>query len=164
MEDLRQWLAGAGLEKYAETLAAADIDLEILPDLSDEDLKEIGLPVGARRKLQRHLGSTAEPDTSATTQPAGPGGPSTQEPLHDAGAQRRQVTVMFVDLADSTSLSIQLDPEDLAQVNRAYQTLAATRLSSSVDLSHVIWVMAYWPTLVFPKRTKTMPSELFGPD
>ena len=115
---MRQWLTAVGLEKYASTLAEADVDLEILPDLSDEGLKEIGLPVGARRKLQRHL-DAASPQSgeAASGQPP--------KRLTDASAQRRQVTVMFVDLADSTALAARMDPEELSNVNRTYQTHVA---------------------------------------
>ena len=48
-EDLRPWLAEIGLEQYAEIFVANDIDLDVLPDLSDDDLKELGLSLGHRR-------------------------------------------------------------------------------------------------------------------
>src|ERR1700694_5466491 len=54
-EDLRLWLQSIGLEQLADTFAANDIDLEILPDLSDEDLKELGLSLGHRRRLLRAI-------------------------------------------------------------------------------------------------------------
>ena len=58
-EDLRRWLRTIGLEELADTLAANDIDLGLLPELSDEDLKELGLSLGHRRRLLRAIGEMA---------------------------------------------------------------------------------------------------------
>ena len=49
-DDLRLWLRRIGLEQCAETLAANDIDLDVLPDLTDEDLKELRHSLGHRRR------------------------------------------------------------------------------------------------------------------
>ena len=54
-KDLRYWLQQIGLEQYAETLAANDIDFDVLPELSDDDLKELGLSLGHRRRLLRAI-------------------------------------------------------------------------------------------------------------
>lgn len=113
-EELRQWLEKIGLGQYAETFAASDVDFDLLPELSDEDLKELGLSLGHRRRLQRALAEA----------PAATGAPSSQpQPASAPGqpAERRQLTVMFCDLVSSTELSRRHDPEDLRELIRRYQ-------------------------------------------
>ncbi len=91
-------------------LAENRVDLSILPDLTDEDLKELGVLLGDRRRMLR---SIAELAPKLPFAPA----PATQ-PLEEA--ERRQVTVMFADLVGSTALSTGMDPEDLREVFSAY--------------------------------------------
>ena len=111
MEELKQFLEQHGLGKYTQELAENAIGLDVLPDLSDSDLKEIGLPLGDRKRLLMAALQLEEParrKSELTTSPK-------------TEAERRQLTVMFCDLVGSTALSHQLDPEDLRDVNRAYQ-------------------------------------------
>src|SRR5206468_4358671 len=104
-DSVRQWLAQIGLEQHAETFAAADVDLELLPDLSDEDLKELGLSLGQRRRLLRAIVELSSERPPPAAQIA--------EASADAvrAAERRQLSVMFCDLVGSTELSSRLDPE-----------------------------------------------------
>ena len=104
MSQIAQWLETLGLSEYATVFAKNRVDLSVLPDLSDEDLKELGIPLGDRRRLMRAI-------TQLSSQP-------TESPTH--GAERRQVTLMFCDLVGSTALSGRLDPEDLREVIGAY--------------------------------------------
>ena len=92
--DLRHWLQQIGLEQYAETFAANDIDLDVLPELSDEDLKGLGLSLGHRCRLQRALAERPHETVIAAV----------SEPPRRA-AERRQLTVLFCDLVGSTELS-----------------------------------------------------------
>ena len=111
MKELKQFLEQHGLGKYTQELAENAIGLDVLPDLSDSDLKEIGLPLGDRKRLLMAALQLEEParrKSELTTSPK-------------TEAERRQLTVMFCDLVGSTALSHQLDPEDLRDVNRAYQ-------------------------------------------
>jgi class 3 adenylate cyclase/tetratricopeptide (TPR) repeat protein len=113
-EGLRQWLETIGLGQYAEIFAANDVDFDLLPELSDGDLKELGLSLGHRRRLQRALAEAL----------AGAAAPSSQSQLASAPgqpAERRQLTVMFCDLVSSTELSRRHDPEDLRELIRRYQ-------------------------------------------
>ena len=113
-EGLRQWLENIGLGQYEEIFAANDVDFDLLPELGDEDLKELGLSLGHRRRLQRALAEA----------PAGAAAPSSQsQPASAPGqpAERRQLTVMFCDLVSSTELSRRHDPEDLRELIRRYQ-------------------------------------------
>ena len=112
--DLGGWLRILGLERYEEAFRNNDIDDTVLPSLTAEDLKDLGIEtVGHRRKLLdaiallRADGSAKAPSTeAASTHP---------KPTEDT-AERRQVTVVFSDLVDSTALSTSMDPEDLREV------------------------------------------------
>src|SRR6516225_9407749 len=120
-EDLRRWLHTIGLEELADTLAANDIDLDLLPELSDADLKELGLSLGHRRRLLRAIGEMASvrrPPAVSTIAPASESGPSADSTAREA--ERRQVTVLFCDLVGSTELSGRYDPEYLRELLRRY--------------------------------------------
>ena len=112
--DIADWLERLGLSKYADVFAESEIGLDILPDLSDADLKDLGVPLGDRKRLLK-AAAIVEP-LEAAPQPART---ATLE------AERRQLTVMFCDLAGSTELSERLDPEDLRDILRAYQQTCA---------------------------------------
>ena len=114
-EDVKKWLEGFDLGKYAEVFAENEIDFVALPRLTEDDLKDLGLPIGARRKLQAAIETLSEQESQP--KPAG----QRESTKTTADAERRQLTVMFCDLVGSTELSQQLDPEDLREVNRAYQ-------------------------------------------
>ncbi|NNH30205.1 adenylate cyclase, partial [Rhizobium sp. SEMIA 4085] len=111
------WLRDQGLEQYEEAFRQNDIDPEILRDLTAEDLIGLGvISVGHRRRLLAAIAALRETvrqsprpgDTSAAT-----------------GAERRQLTVMFVDLVESTALSLRLDPEEMSELLRHYQGAVA---------------------------------------
>ena len=121
MNDLRAWLEKLGLGQYAQVLAENDIDLDVLHHLSDEDLKELGLSLGHRRKLLAVLRD--QPRTKSTD------GADIQRSDTVASAEedveRRQLTVLFCDLVGSTEMSEKLDPEDLREVMRQYHDTVA---------------------------------------
>ena len=122
MQQIADWLEKLGLGQYAQQFAENDINFTILSDLSDQDLKELGVSsLGHRRQLLRAIAELdgVEKDRSKPTTAAA--SPVAQ---HDA-AERRQVTVMFSDLVGSTALSARLDPEDLREVISAYQKCVA---------------------------------------
>src|SRR5271167_1614903 len=107
--DVGDWLRSLGLGEYEPVFRDNQIDAEILPNLTGDDLKELGVAsVGHRRKL---LSAIAE--LSAT--PAGPAAVTAthSETFLPDAAERRQLTVMFCDLVGSTALSARLDPEDM---------------------------------------------------
>src|SRR5215831_3901114 len=116
MSDLRDWLRSNKLEQYAEVFEAHDIDVDILPDLSEVDLEKLGISLGNRRRLMKAIAERAiasgESAPKAAAEPSGQG-------------ERRQVTVLFCDLVDSTALSGAVDPELLGQVIGRYQDAAA---------------------------------------
>lgn len=105
MIDLRAWLRSHNLERYAETFAANDVDLDILGELTDRDLAELGVSLGNRRRLLRAIAERAAASRRAAAALA-------PEPIAiPAEAERRQVTVLFCDLVGSTALSSAVDPE-----------------------------------------------------
>jgi class 3 adenylate cyclase/predicted ATPase len=122
MQQIADWLQKLGLGKYAQSFAENDINFSILPDLTDQDLKELGVAsLGHRRQLLRAIADLTDsepPSSKPTSDLAAPLGP------RDA-AERRQVTVMFSDLVGSTALSARMDPEDLREVISSYQKCVA---------------------------------------
>src|SRR6202161_3091611 len=117
MNDLRDWLRSNGFEQYADTFEANDIDLDILPELSEHDLEQLGVSLGNRRRLLKAIaGGAAAP---------APSKPSASETSESADAERRQVTVLFADMVGSTALSGKVDPELLGGLIRRYQDAVA---------------------------------------
>jgi class 3 adenylate cyclase/tetratricopeptide (TPR) repeat protein len=117
--DIAAWLHGLGLEQYEPAFRANEIDARILPSLTAEDLKDLGVSlVGHRRRLLDAIAALgAEPP--AAVRAAFPDAPVR------ADAERRQLTVMFCDLVGSTELAARLDPEDLREVISAYHRAVA---------------------------------------
>lgn len=123
--DIGAWLRDQGLEQYKEAFFQNDIDPEVLRDLTAEDLIGLGVvSVGHRRKLLAAIAVLRE-TASQSTSPAlnSPVGAGTSVSLPEA--ERRQLTVMFVDLVESTTLSSRLDPEEMGELLRGYQGAVA---------------------------------------
>jgi class 3 adenylate cyclase/predicted ATPase len=121
--DVGGWLRSLGLGQYEAAFRENNIDDTILPSLTTEDLKELGVgSVGHRRKLLD--GIAALRVEASGPAPLSDAPPAIREPANDT-AERRQVTVMFSDLVGSTSLSARMDPEDLREVISGYQTCIA---------------------------------------
>jgi class 3 adenylate cyclase len=119
--DVSTWLRDLGLENYARAFQAHDIDADVLPRLTADDLTALGITsVGHRRKLLDAIalleGSGAPPSAEPTAVPV-------------RAAERRQLTVLFCDLVGSTELARRLDPEDLREVMRAYQAACGDVIS-----------------------------------
>src|SRR5215211_3323880 len=118
--DVVAWLRGLGLERYAPAFRDNDVDGEVLPELTSDDLISIGVTsVGHRRKLLAAIASLGASPPAATVMT-----PPSDAPA-PADAERRQLTVIFCDLVGSTSLSSRLDPEDLREVIAAYHRTVA---------------------------------------
>ena len=127
IDDLHRWLDALGLGKYADVFAENEIESGDLSQLTDEDLRELGLPMGPRKRI---LGaaSALSPTASPTAASAAEAPVNRTSSAPAAEAERRQLTVMFCDLVGSTALSQQLDPEELREINRAYQDAAKTAI------------------------------------
>jgi class 3 adenylate cyclase len=121
--DLGGWLRSLGLGQYEAAFRENAIDDTVLPNLTAEDLKDLGVDiVGHRRKLLDAI-AALRADASAKALPPD-ALPATDITVKDT-AERRQVTVMFSDLVGSTALSARMDPEDLREVISAYQKCVA---------------------------------------
>jgi class 3 adenylate cyclase len=107
------------MSEYVERFAENGIDVSVLPQLADQDLKDIGVLLGHRRKMLAAIGELAGA-ALAKPEPALEHEPQTQDT-----AERRQLTVMFSDLVGSTALSARMDPEDLREIISAYQKCVA---------------------------------------
>jgi len=117
MKGIAEWLASIGLSEYAQRFADNAIDLSVLRDLTEQDLKDLGVLLGHRRKMLRAI-AELEGTALAPTETA------TESAPQDA-AERRHLTVMICDLVGSTALSVRLDPEDMSAVIDAYHAACA---------------------------------------
>jgi predicted ATPase/class 3 adenylate cyclase len=122
MQEISDWLNRLGMSEYAQRFAENRIDFSVLRDLTDQDLKDLGVVLGDRRKLLRAIANLEDVENTPaiTARPVTLIGSYTAET-----AERRQVTVMFSDLVSSTALSARMDPEDLREVIAAYQVCVA---------------------------------------
>src|SRR5215472_1760122 len=119
MQPIAEWLEKLGLGQYAQRFAENGIDLSDLRHLTDQDLKDVGVLLGHRRRMLAAIAELAGA-VSATLQST-----AETEPKSNAAAERRQLTVMFCDLVGSTALSARLDPEDLRGIIGAYHRCCA---------------------------------------
>src|SRR5262249_20844336 len=123
--DVGGWLRNLGLGQYEALFRASEIDADILPELTEIDLEKLGVPLGHRKRLLRAISGLTAAETLAAPSA------STGAKPHDA-AERRQLTVMFCDLAGSTALSTRFDPEELREEIRSYQN-AVSRVVARYD-------------------------------
>jgi class 3 adenylate cyclase/tetratricopeptide (TPR) repeat protein len=124
MKGIAEWLASLGLGEYAQRFSDNAIDLSVVRDLTEQDLKDLGVLLGHRRKILRAI---AELDGLAPS----PIEPATAPPVRDE-AERRHLTMMICDLVGSTALSARLDPEDMRVVIDAYHA-ACARITRAYD-------------------------------
>src|SRR6516164_8538726 len=109
MQQIAEWLEKLGLEQYAKLFVDNDIDVSVLPHLSDQDLKDLGVSLGHRRKIFAAINQGF-----ASVEPLAQERP--EERVIRETSERRYITVLFSDLVGSTALSTRLDPEDLRDV------------------------------------------------
>jgi class 3 adenylate cyclase/predicted ATPase len=119
MQQIVQWLENIGLSEYAQCFTDNGIDFSVLRHLTDQDLKDMGVLLGHRRKMLAAIGEFAGASASTHEGPAG------LESQPQGAAERRQVTIMFSDMVGSTALSARMDPEDLREIISAYQKCVA---------------------------------------
>ena len=171
MQQVADWLEKLGLGQYAQRFAENDISFAVLPDLTDQDLKEIGVSLGHRRLLLReiaNLNKTAAaspaPSSPAALQVVAP--PVERQP--EATGERRHVTMMFCDLVDSTGIAAKLDAEEWRDLVGAYvdAALAALKRNRHGQRDWLIGLLIYrhglrvseacdlrWDDIDLPKRT-----------
>ncbi|MCW1993437.1 class 3 adenylate cyclase/predicted ATPase [Bradyrhizobium diazoefficiens] len=113
---LKRWLEGIGLAHYSDLFAQHRLDLDVMADLTESDLVELGLPLGDRKRLQRAMAALFQAETAEAPAAAAP-----PQARAEVGAERRQLTTMFCDMVDSTSLSVQFDPEDVRDLIASFR-------------------------------------------
>jgi len=126
--DIAAWLRDLGLERYEATFRENEIDADALSELTEAHLKELGLPLGPRLKLLKAAAALRHDVSSSTTK-----APTAAQPAvsRASEAERRQLTVMFVDLVGSTALSARLDPEDMREIIGAYHRCCAEQITKA---------------------------------
>jgi hypothetical protein len=132
-QPIADWLEKLGLGQYAQRFAENDISFSILADLTDQDLKELGVAsLGHRRQLLReisNLGKTADAAQSAPSRPVPPIAAPTVTATAEAAGERRHVSVMFCDLVDSTGISAKLEAEEWRDLVGAYLDAASAAVT-----------------------------------
>ena len=113
--DIVVWLRSLGLGKYEAVFRENEINERVLPSLTAEDLKELGVTALGHRRILLDAIAALRADTGGKAPSADVAPSATSAPPEDR-AERRQVTVMFSDLVGSTALSARMDPEDLREV------------------------------------------------
>jgi class 3 adenylate cyclase len=156
MTGIAEWLASIGLGEYAQRFGDNAIDLSVLRDLTEQDLKDLGVLLGHRRKML-HAIAELKGDVLRTSQ-AG------TKPAPRDGAERRQLTVMFCDLVGSSALSVRLDPEDLRLVIGAYHACVAEVIARDNGVIARYMGDGYSLTSAIRRRTRMMPSRLHARD
>jgi class 3 adenylate cyclase/predicted ATPase len=111
---IAEWLLSLGMTEYRRRFAEERIEMDILPELTDEDLERLGIPLGHRRRMMKAIRELGQPPPTVPRVAAA----VSAAPLDSA--ERRQLTVVFCDLVGSTALSARLDPEDLRRIIGAY--------------------------------------------
>jgi class 3 adenylate cyclase/tetratricopeptide (TPR) repeat protein len=127
--DVAVWLRSLGLGRYEAAFSDNSIDADVLPDLTDGDLLQLGVNLGDRKRLLKAIASLA---SSEPAKPAAEATPSSSKDL----AERRPITVLFCDLVGSTSIAAELDAEDWRNLVGSYldeASAAVTRLGGHVQ-------------------------------
>src|SRR5262249_30298284 len=141
MQQIADWLEKLGMSEYAQRFAENRIDYSVLPDLTDQHLKDLGLPLGDRLKMLRAIRELAVVSpVSAETASAERKSQSiaarrdatpvhVSAPAADVSGERRYLTVMFCDLVGSTSISAQLDAEEWRDLVGTYLDAASAAVT-----------------------------------
>jgi hypothetical protein len=156
MQPIADWLKKLGMSEYAERFAENHIDESIIRELTDQDLKDLGVvSLGHRRKMLRAIREVAV---------AAPSAPMATEPTRQDDAERRQLTVMFTDLVGSTALSTKLDPEDMRSLIGAYHKCVSETVARFDGFVAKYMGDGCWCISAIRTRTKMTPSARCGRD
>jgi class 3 adenylate cyclase/tetratricopeptide (TPR) repeat protein len=128
-EDLRSWLSGIGLGGHADRFAENGVDWDVLRELTETDLKELGLSLGDRKRLLKAIGGLKTVQLAPEPVEA-PRRVVVDGVQPSVVGERRSITVMFVDLVGSTPISEQLDPEDMREVLRVFHEGCAAAIEA----------------------------------
>jgi class 3 adenylate cyclase len=178
MSDLSRWLQDQGLAGLNATLASNGVDLDVLAELTEQDLSAIGISLGDRKRLLRAVRdrltqSSTEPPRE-TGRPAAVVAPKrnslvddpqpAKPPNHEGDVERRHLTVMFCDLVESTKMAQELDAEEVSDALRWYHDQARSAVQSfGGQIAQFLGdgVLAY---SAIQWHTRTMPNVPFRRD
>jgi class 3 adenylate cyclase len=161
MQQIGDWLKKLGMSEYVQRFVENRIDFSVLRDLTDQDLKELGVVLGDRRKMLRAIGELGGSASTTTVDGSPPAVPAVEQARQD-GAERRQLTVMFCDLVGSTALSARLDPEDLRGIIGVYHRCCTELVERNGGSSPSTWVTECSPTSAIRLRMSMTPSAPCG--
>lgn len=175
LDQVVELLRSRGRVTYRSLKRQFNLDDEFLEDLKAEIIKGQRLAVDEDGEVLvwRGEGQPSFISASIASELAQQSPPQADQPVHVESpsspspipeAERRQLTVLFCDLVDSTKLAGQLDPEDLRAVIRAYQATCAEAIQHFEGYFPSIWEMVCWSTLAIPRRMKMMPNARCGQD
>src|SRR5215467_147417 len=134
MQQIAEWLEKLGMSEYAQRFADNGIDVSVLPHLTDQDLKDVGVLLGHRRKMLAAIVSLNEMPAAAANAHVAESAPqsirvATSPQAAEPIGERRYVTVMFCDLVGSTGISAQLDAEEWRDLVSAYLDAASAAVT-----------------------------------
>jgi class 3 adenylate cyclase/tetratricopeptide (TPR) repeat protein len=135
MQKIADWLAQLGMSEYTQRFAANRIDFSVLHDLTDQDLKELGVVLGDRRKMLRAIGELNGSSNAPAGNRATAAKPSVAAPTAprlsaaDTAGERRYLTVMFCDLVGSTGIAAKLDAEEWRDLVGSYLDAASAAVT-----------------------------------
>jgi class 3 adenylate cyclase/tetratricopeptide (TPR) repeat protein len=160
MIDLNVWLESIGCGSYIDAFHDSGVTADLLGELTGDDLKELGLNLGDRKRFLRAVAQMSEDTPREAPVPS-----QSAENLHDTHAERRRLTVMFVDLIGSTALSSRLDPEEWSEVIHEYQDAVAgvaTRFGGHIAQYLGDGVLCYfgWPRTLEDAAERTVGAGL----
>ena len=133
MQNVADWLENLGMSEYAQRFAENRIDFSVLPDLTDQDLKDLGVVLGDRRKMLRAIAKLDATPEAVALMPKPASAPSVAVvqpvPVAEESSGRHHVTVMLCDLVDFTHLAAKLDPEEWRERVDAYLDAASAAVT-----------------------------------
>ena len=164
--EIGEWLESLDLGKYAEAFAENEVGFDVLSELSEDDLREIGLPMGPRKQLMRAIreltggdGESGEATVASASDPARADDVPGTEAMPVPGAERRQLTVMFCDLVGSTELASRFDPEDLGEIIGKFREACAQVITQFDGYIAKYMVVSVAPNPSPPRLPKHPPPQ-----
>ncbi|HEV3175938.1 MAG TPA: adenylate/guanylate cyclase domain-containing protein, partial [Stellaceae bacterium] len=127
--DVSDWLRSRGFARYEAAFLANAIDSDVLPELTEDDLEKLGIPLGDRKRFVRAIRAAFATAHEAPLPNEAAKRPHGEQP-RKPDAERRHLTVMICDLVGSTALSARLDPEDMRALTDAYHAACAEIVST----------------------------------
>jgi class 3 adenylate cyclase len=129
MQQIAEWLEKLGMSEYAQRFAENGVDVSVLPHLTDQDLKDIGVLLGHRRKMLAAIADLDNTAAVAVSSPVSLSVPPVEAVTTTPVGERRHVTVMFCDLVDSTGIAARLDAEEWRDLVGAYLDTASAAVT-----------------------------------